>query len=64
MTDNAAREGGGAVLDVVDKGWGTLTFKSSQLVGNTSGEFQTAPGVYYDLDNRDSKPVLIGSTDR
>lgn len=63
MNDNYAREGGGAVFDVVDSGWGSLTFKNSHLKGNTSGEFQTAPGVYYDLDNTDSKPTMIASTD-
>jgi hypothetical protein len=63
MRDNTAREGGGAVFDVVDSGYGSLTFRDSHLLGNTSGEFQTAPGVYYDLDGHDSKPVLIGSSD-
>jgi hypothetical protein len=63
MNGNSAREGGGAVFDVVDSGWGSLTFRGSHLLDNTSGEFQTAPGVYYDLDGKDSKPVLVGSSD-
>ena len=62
MSDNTAREGGGAVFDVVDSGFGTLTFNQSQLRHNTSGEFQTFPGVYYDLDGHDRAPVMIRST--
>ena len=63
MDDNSAREGGGAVFDVVDSGWGALTFKESRLQHNTSGEFQTFPGVYYDLDGHDRPPVMTTSTD-
>jgi hypothetical protein len=63
MSGNTAREGGGAVFDVVDSGWGTLTFRDSHLIAETSGRFQTAPGIYYDLDGHDSKPTLIDSTD-
>jgi hypothetical protein len=63
MDDNSAREGGGAVFDVVDSGWGALTFNDSHLHGDTSGEFQTFPGVYYDLDGKDRPPVMIRSTD-
>jgi hypothetical protein len=63
MDNNSAREGGGAVFDVVDSGWGTLTFNGSHLHHDTSGEFQTSPGVYYDLDGHDRRPVMITSTD-
>jgi hypothetical protein len=63
MNDNSAREGGGAVFDVVDSGWGTLTFNQSHLHHDTSGQFQTFPGVYYDLDGHDRSPVMIRSTD-
>jgi hypothetical protein len=63
MNDNRAREGGGAVFDVVDSGWGTLTFNQSHLHNDISGEFQTFPGVYYDLDGHDRAPVMIKSTD-
>jgi hypothetical protein len=59
---NRAREGGGAVFDVVDSGWGALTFDESQLHNNISGQFQTFPGVYYDLDGHDRPPVMINST--
>jgi hypothetical protein len=62
MNNNSAREGGGAVFDVVDKGWGALTFNESRLRGNISGAFQTFPGVYYDLDGHDRAPVMIRST--
>jgi hypothetical protein len=64
MKDNSAREGGGAVFDVVDSGWGSLTFRDSQLLGDTSGEFQNAPGIFYELDGKLGKPVLSGSSDR
>jgi hypothetical protein len=63
MDDNSAREGGGAVFDVVDSGWGALTFDESHLHHDISGEFQTFPGVYYDLDGKDRPPVMIRSTD-
>ena len=62
MNGNRAREGGGAVFDVVDSGWGALTFNESQLHNNISGQFQTFPGVYYDLDGHDRAPVMINST--
>jgi hypothetical protein len=64
MDDNSAREGGGAVFDVVDRGWGALTFDESELHNDTSGQFQTFPGVYYDTDGHDRPPVMIKSTDR
>jgi len=62
LSDNHAREGGGAVFDVVDSGWGSLTFDDSHLRGNVSGAFQTFPGVYYDIDGHDRPPALIDST--
>ncbi len=62
MDDNSAREGGGAVFDVVDSGWGALTFNESRLHSNISGQFQTFPGVYYDLDGHDRAPAMINST--
>jgi hypothetical protein len=62
MEDNTAREGGGAVFDVVNSGWGALTFEQSHLHHNTSGRFQTSPGIYYALDGKDSQPVMIDST--
>lgn len=63
MDDNRAREGGGAVFDVVDTGWGRLTFNRSRLHHDISGRFQTFPGVYYDLDGHDRAPAMIRSTD-
>ena len=64
MTNNRAREGGGAVFDVVDKGWGGLTFNESHLHNDISGAFQTFPGIYYDIDGHDTVPAMIKSTDR
>jgi hypothetical protein len=63
MENNSAREGGGAVFDVVNTGWGALTFNESHLHNNISGEFQTFPGIYYDLDGNDTVPVMINSSD-
>ena len=63
MDDDSAREGGGAVFDVVDTGWGALTFNQSHLQGDVSGQFQTFPGVYYDIDGHDTAPAMIKSTD-
>jgi len=63
MDANSASEGGGAVFDVVDSGWGALRFNESHLHGDTSGEFQTFPGVYYYIDGHDTVPTMIKSTD-
>jgi hypothetical protein len=63
MDENSAREGGGAVFDVVDVGWGALTLEQSDLHNNTSGEFQTFPGIYYAVDGNDRVPVTIRSSD-
>ena len=62
MDDNTAREGGGAVFDVVDTGWGAMRFNRSHLHHNISGQFQTFPGVYYDLDGHDRAPTMVNST--
>ena len=63
MNNNIAREGGGALFDVVDSGWGALTFNQSDLHDNVSGKFETSPGVYYQLDGKDRAPVMIKSAD-
>jgi hypothetical protein len=63
MTDNAAREGGGAIFYVVDSGWGTLTLNESHLHHNPSGQFQTFAGIYDNIDGHDGPPVMIDSTD-
>jgi hypothetical protein len=63
MSNNSAREGGGAIFYVVDSGWGKLTLNESQLHGNPSGEFQTYPGVFDHIDGKDGPPIMINSTD-
>jgi hypothetical protein len=63
MRNNSAREGGGAVFYVVDSGWGTLTLNHSHLLHNPSGQFQTFPGIYDNIDGHDGPPVMIDSTD-
>ena len=63
MRGNSAREGGGAIFDVVDTGWGALTLNESHLHHNRSGRFQTFPGIYYEIDGKDSVPTMIKSTD-
>ncbi len=62
LDDNIAKEGGGAVFDVVDAGHGSLRFVQSRLHHNVSGAFETFPGVYYDLDGHDRAPVMVDST--
>ena len=62
LSDNSAREGGGAVFDVVNSGWGALTINESHLHHNISGAFETFPGIYYEIDGKDSRPVMIKST--
>jgi hypothetical protein len=63
MHDNTAREGGGAIFYVVDTGWGKLTLNESHLHQDPSGEFQTFPGIYDDIDGHDGPPIMIHSTD-
>jgi hypothetical protein len=63
MHNNTAREGGGAIFDVVDSGWGSLTLNESHLYRDKSGQFQTFPGIYYNRDGHDGPPVMIHSTD-
>jgi hypothetical protein len=63
MTNNSAREGGGAIFYVVDNGWGVLTLNQSTLSGNPSAGFQTAPGVYDNRVGTDGPPVMVNSTD-
>jgi len=58
MRNNSAREGGGAIFYVVDSGWGTLSLHQSRLRSNHSGEFQTYPGIYDNIDGRDGPPVV------
>ncbi len=63
MRDNTAREGGGAIFYVVDSGSGKLTLNRSHLRHNPSGQFQTFPGIYDNIDGHDTQPVMIHSTD-
>lgn len=63
MRDNSAREGGGTIFYVVDSGWGKLTLNRSHLRHNPSGQFQTFPGIYDNIDGHDGPPVMIHSTD-
>ena len=63
MRNNTAPEGGGAIFYVVDSGWGKLTLNQSHLHHNPSGQFQTFPGIYDDIDGHDGPPVMIDSTD-
>jgi hypothetical protein len=62
MSDNSAREGGGGIFCVIDKGNGALTFEYSHLSDNPSGQFQDAPGIFYHRDGHDLQPVVIDST--
>ena len=63
MTNNVANEGGGAIFNVVDDGWGKLTLDYSHLHHNPSLGFQTFPGIFDHIDNNDVAPVMIHSTD-
>jgi hypothetical protein len=47
ITDNHAREGGGAVFFVSNDRSGTLELRSSVLRRNPSDGFQTDPGIYF-----------------
>jgi hypothetical protein len=63
MRNNTAREGGGAIFYVVDSGWGSLVLNHSHLHHNPSGQFQTFPGIYDNIDGHDTQPKMIHSTD-
>ena len=61
MSDNGAREGGGAIFFVVDGGGGTLRIEYSTLADNPSGVFQNAPGIFDSVDLHDTYPVVVDS---
>jgi len=63
MSDNTAREGGGAIFYVVDRGMGNVTLNDSHLHDNPSGRFETFPGFYGNIDLTHYVPVMINSTD-
>jgi hypothetical protein len=61
IRNNGAREGGGAIFFVVDGGGGTLRIEYSTLDNNPSGVFQNAPGIFDNVDRRDTAPEVIDS---
>ena len=61
IRDNGAREGGGAIFFVVDADGGTLKIEYSTLHDNPSGVFQNAPGIFDNVDLRDTAPEVIDS---
>ena len=63
MSGNTATEGGGAIFYVLDSGKGRLTIDDSHLANNTSGQFQTFPGIFDDTDGHHGPPAMINSTD-
>jgi hypothetical protein len=63
MRDNDAPGGeGGAIFFVVDAGHGVLTIKYSTLHDNPAGGYQNAPGIFDDVDQVVTAPVVIHST--
>ncbi len=59
---NAAHGGeGGAVFFVVDSGKGTLKIEYSTLHHNPSGGYQNLPGIFDDVDQIVTTPVVIHS---
>jgi polymorphic membrane protein len=63
MSGNTATEGGGAIFYVLDSGRGNLTIDDSHLANNSSGQFQTSPGIFDYIDGHGGPPVMINSTD-
>ena len=59
MRDNSAREFGGAIFDVVDFYWGTLTLRGCTLSDNPASPVRSIPGVYYEVDGKIIKPTVI-----
>jgi hypothetical protein len=47
MSNNTAREGGGAIFFVSNDRTGTLRINGSRLIGNTSEGFETLPGIFF-----------------
>jgi len=62
ISGNNAREGGGAILFVVDAGAGTLKIEYSALHDNPSGKFENAPGIFDSVDVHDAQPVVVHSS--
>lgn len=61
MRGNTAREGGGGIFFVVNSGGGTLRIESSTLLGNPSGVFEDAPGIFDSVNGQDTQPVAGSS---
>jgi hypothetical protein len=61
ITDNHAKEGGGAIFMVSNDRTGTLTIDSSTLQRNRSEGFQNSPGIFF-LGS--GKPKITSSTVR
>lgn len=61
ISDNHAREGGGAIFFVSDNNTGTLIIKSSTLRDNPSAGFWTRPypGIFFESSGR---PKVVAST--
>jgi hypothetical protein len=62
LSGNTAREGGGAIFFVVNAGGGSLKIQSSKLSNNTSGVFQTAPGIFDHVNGRDTNADVVSSS--
>jgi hypothetical protein len=63
MSNNVANEGGGAIFNVVDYGWGKLTLIASRLHHNPSLTFENYLGIFNHIDSKNVLPVMINSTD-
>jgi hypothetical protein len=62
ISDNRAREGGGAIFYTDHVLPGTLTIEYSTLHHNPSGVFQNAPGIFYSVENHVIQPIVIHSS--
>jgi hypothetical protein len=62
MQNNYAAGGeGGAIFFVVDAGHGVLRIEYSTLHHNPAGGYDNAPGIFDDVDQKVTKPVVIHS---
>ncbi|HUB38028.1 MAG TPA: hypothetical protein VMA72_04180 [Streptosporangiaceae bacterium] len=69
IRDCHAREGGGAIFFVIDKGDNGQLYKGnveiehhSVLHANPSGKFQNAPGIFDSVDGKDVSPEISGGS--
>ena len=63
MSDNTAREGGGAIFYVVDPGWGKVTLNESQLAPQSQRPGRNLPRFLWQDRPHHYVPVMINSTD-